>query len=144
MKKLLTTFILSTLLLSQSALAETQIGGPKGGKLLENQAPRAEFFVEKDHTVSLTFYDENLKPVAVKDQSATASIDSEGKKTKIDFVKQGDVLKSTSPLPHGDGYNIVVQLKKDASSKSENFRIKYDTHTCGGCNRMEYACTCDE
>ena len=130
--------------MGQNALAETQIGGPKGGKLLENQAPRAEFFVEKDHTVSLTFYDENLKPVAVKDQSATASVDSEGKKTKIDFVKQGDVLKSSSPLPQGEGYNIVVQLKKDASSKPENFRIKYDTHICGECNRVEYACTCDE
>lgn len=144
MKKLLTTFVLSTLLLSQSAFAETQIGGPKGGKLLENQTPRAEFFVEKDHTVSLTFYDENLKPVAVKDQSATASIDSEGKKTKIDFVKKGDLLVSNGTLPHGDGYNIVVQLKKDASSKPENFRIKYDTHICGECNRVEYACTCDE
>jgi hypothetical protein len=35
--------------------------GPKGGRLLEMDTPRAEFFVEKDRTVLLTFYDASLK-----------------------------------------------------------------------------------
>lgn len=35
-----------------------------GGRLLENESPRAEFFVEKDKTVTITFYDKDLKAVS--------------------------------------------------------------------------------
>lgn len=52
-------------LASATAADKKIVGGPKGGRLLENAAPRAEFFVEKDHTVTITFYDANLKPVPV-------------------------------------------------------------------------------
>lgn len=141
--KIVTTILLlhSTAL---SAFAEKQTPGPKGGKLLENDAPRAEFFVEKDHTVTITFYDDSLKAVPHASQVVTATAEAKDGKAKLEFDKKGDVLVSKSPLPHGDGYNIVVQLKKDPSAKPQNFRIKYDTHICGECSRVEYACTCDE
>lgn len=127
-----------------SALAEKQTPGPKGGKLLENEPPRAEFFVEKDHSVSITFYDQDLKPVPVAAQVVTATVETNEGKTKLEFEKKGDILVSKSPLPHGDGYNIVVQVRMDPISKPQNFRVKYDSHVCGGCQRQEYACTCDE
>ena len=41
-----------------------------------------------------------------------------------------------------DGYNLVVQFKQTADAKPQNFRFKLDLHTCGGCKRAEYACTC--
>lgn len=120
--------------------AEKVVGGPKGGRLLEKTEPRAEFFVEKDRTVTITFYDAALKPVAATAQTVTVIADG---KTKLDFEKRGDVLVSRTKLPEGEGYNVVVQLKQTVETKPQNFRFKLELHNCGGCNRAEYACTCD-
>ena len=123
-----------------SHAAEQKIeAGPKGGRLLEKTDPKAEFFLEKDRTATITFYDAKLKPVSAKDQSLTVVAGKE----KIDFEKKGDVLVSKSKLPDGDALPIVVQYKASADAKPQNFRFKLDTHTCGGCKRAEYACTCD-
>jgi hypothetical protein len=62
----------------------------------------------------------------------------------VEFEKKGDVLVSKTKLPEGDGYNVVVQFKLTADAKPQNFRFKLETHTCGGCKRAEYSCTCDE
>ena len=114
-------------------------GGPKGGRLLEKIEPRAEFFMEKDRTVTIAFYDAALKPVAAIAQTVTVIADG---KTKLEFEKKGDVLVSKTKLPEGDGYNVVVQLKQTAEAKPQNFRFKLELHNCGGCQRAEYACTC--
>ena len=37
------------------AHAEKITPGPKGGRLLENESPRAEFFVETNKTITITF-----------------------------------------------------------------------------------------
>lgn len=130
-------------LLSASA-AEKKIGGPKGGRLLENTEPRAEFFVAKDHTVTIAFYDADLKPVPAASQSVNVVADAKGGKTKLDFEKKGDVLVSKGVLPEGDGYNVVVQFRQTADAKPQNFRIKYDEKTCNECKRAEYACICSD
>lgn len=117
---------------------------PKGGRLLEQTEPKAEFFLEKDHTATITFYDAALKPVPAAAQSVTVIADAEGGKKTVEFEKKGDVLVSKTKLPEGDGYNLVVQFKPMAEAKPQNFRFKLETHTCGGCQRAEYACTCDE
>jgi len=124
--------------------AEKKTGGPKGGRLLENEAPRAEFFVEKDRTVTITFYDKDLKPVSPGEQVVTAIAEAKKGKEKLEFEKKGDALVSKTPLPEGDGYTVVVQLKAKPDAKTQNFRIKYDTSTCEKCKRVEYACVCDE
>ena len=124
--------------------AEKVEGGPKGGRILEKTTPKAEFFVEKDKTVSINFYDAAGKPVAPADQNVTVIADAKAGKQKLDFEKKGDALVSKTKLPEGDGYNVVVQYKPTADAKPKNFRFKYDAHTCGGCKRAEYACTCDE
>ncbi len=146
MKHFVKTLFLSVAIAASAstAIAEKQIPGPKGGKLLENDSPQAEFFVEPDHNVTITFYDKTLKPVPAEGQVVTATAETDGGKTKLEFEKKGDVLVSKAPLPHGEGYNVVVQIKKDPAAKPQNFRIKYDTHVCSGCKRAEYACTCDE
>jgi hypothetical protein len=116
--------------------------GPKGGKLLENTAPRAEFFVEKDRKVTITFYDEKLKPVPAGEQTATVIAQAKQGKQTLEFEKKDGALVSKTALPEGDGYLVVVQLQAKPDTKSQNFRIQYDTHTCGGCKLAEYACTC--
>ena len=131
-------------LLTLHAADKKHLGGPKGGRLLEKTEPKAEFFLEKDHTVTITFYDAALKPVAVGAQIVTVVADAKEGKATVEFEKKGDVLVSKTKLPEGDGYNLVVQFKPTADAKPQNFRFKLDTHTCGECKRAEYACICDE
>ena len=119
-------------------------GGPKGGRILEKTSPKAEFFVEKDRTVSINFYDASMKPVAPTDQNVTVIAEAKDGKAKLEFEKKGNALVSKTKLPEGDGYNVVVQLKQSTESKPQNFRFKYDPSICGGCKRAEYACTCAE
>ena len=130
-------------LLTLNAADKKHLGGPKGGRLLEKTEPRAEFYVEKDRTVSITFYDAALKPVPAAAQTVTVIADAKDDKTKVEFEKKGDALVSKGKLPEGDGYNVVVQFKQTADAKPQNFRFKLDLHTCGECRRAEYACICD-
>ena len=46
-------------------------GGPNGGRLFGQVQPHAEFLVQKDRTVAISFYDEAMKLVPVGAQTAT-------------------------------------------------------------------------
>jgi len=116
--------------------------GPRGGRILDKTSPKAEFFVEKDRSVTITFYDAKLKPVPAAEQSVTIVANAKSGKATVEFEKKGDVLASKSKLPEGEGYNLVVQLRQTADAKPRNFRFVLDLSTCGGCKRVEYACTC--
>jgi hypothetical protein len=143
LKLLALTWLFCAGIASLNAADKKHLGGPKGGRLLEKTEPKAEFFLEKDHTVTITFYDAALKPVPVSAQIVTVIADTKGGKQKVEFEKKGDVLVSRTRLPEGDGYNLVVQFKQTTDAKPQNFRFKLETHECGGCKRLEYACTCD-
>ncbi len=129
-----------------STLADVTIkAGPRKGRVLEVDGHHAEFFVEKDRTVSIAFLDKELKknePVAA--QTVTATAEAPSGKQKLEFEKKGDLLVSKTPLPEGEHYTVVLQVKPTADAKPKNFRIKLDLTTCGGCSNPEYACTCDE
>lgn len=131
-------------ILSIQAADKSHLGGPKGGRLLEKTEPKAEFFLEKDHTVTIAFYDAALKPVPVTTQNVTVIAEAKSGKQTIEFQKKGDVLVSKSKLPEGDGYNLVVQFKHTPDARPQNTRFKLETYECGGCKRAEYGCTCDE
>ena len=131
-------------LLTLNAADKKHLGGPKGGRLLEKTEPSAEFYVEKDRTISITFYDTTLKPVPATAQTVTVIADAKDGKAKMEFEKKGDALASKTKLPEGDGYNVIVQFKQTAETKPQNFRFKLDLGTCASCKRAEYACTCDE
>jgi hypothetical protein len=117
--------------------------GPKGGRILEVEPIHAEFFVEKDRKISITFYDDKMKPIAATDQVVTTIAEAPEGKAKLEFEKKGDILISKTELPKGDGYQVVVQIKIKPDAKPQNFRIKLDLEECGGCKRAEYACACD-
>ena len=139
---LLIALSLTAGLLSSVAAGKKMEAGPNGGRLLEKTSPKAEFLVEKDRTVKVSFFDAALKPVAAAGQHVTVIADAKGGKTKLEFEKKGDVLVSKTKLPEDDGYPVVVQFKQDAEAKPQNFRFALDLHNCGGCRRAEYACTC--
>jgi hypothetical protein len=115
---------------------------PKGGRLLENAETTAEFFLESDHTATITFYDSEMKPVAAQGQQATViALATEGK-VAIEFESRDGVLVTKDKLPEGDGYNLTVQLRQNAEAKPQNYRFTLLTELCGECQRAEYGCTC--
>lgn len=116
---------------------------PKGGRLLEKTEPHAEFVVEKDRNVTINFYDDEMKPVPVTTQKVTAIADAKTGKQTLQFEKKGDSLASTTKLPEGEGYNVVVQFKQTPESKPSNLRFKLELNACEKCKRSEYACICE-
>ena len=143
LQRVLVTTVLLAGLCATSGADKKHVGGPKGGRLLEKTEPRAEFYVEKDRTVTISFYDAALKPIAATVQTATVIADAKGGKATVEFEKKGDVLVSKTKLPEGEGYNLVLQFRQSAEAKPQNFRFILDLHSCGACKRAEYACICD-
>lgn len=123
---------------------EKVTGGPKGGRILDKTEPKAEFFVEKDKTISITFYDAAMKAIPVGEQVVTVIAEAKAGKMKLEFEKKGDVLVSKSKVPEGNGYNLVVQFKSKTDAKPQNYRFALNMEICGKCKRAEYACICDE
>lgn len=128
-----------------SALADIKVkAGPRKGRVLEIEGQNAEFFVEKDRTISIAFYDAAMKAQLPTAQVVTATAEAPSGKAKLEFEKKGDLLVSKAPLPEGEGYQVVVQVKATPDAKTKNFRIKLLLYTCKACGNPEYACTCDE
>jgi hypothetical protein len=145
MKTFLKIFALACVLGTGLLLANAEdkiVPGPKGGKLLENPSPRAEFFIDKDRKVVVTFYDDSLKMVPAGEQTATMILQPPQMRRKIEFEKKDGTLVSQSALPEGNDYAVVFQLKVKPGEPSQNFRIVADTRPCGKCKRPEYACSC--
>ena len=63
------------------AKTDKPIAGPKGGKLLDNAAPRAEFVIGADRRVTVSFYDAQLKPVPASGQ--VIAVTAEPKSGKV-------------------------------------------------------------
>ena len=124
--------------------AEKIVGGPKGGRLLEVDGQKAEFFVTKDKKIEITFYDAALKPVAPSEQVVAVTAEPKSGRTKVDLEKTATGYISKTPVPEGTPYRVVVQMRAKPDAKPQNFRVDLDLSNCGGCKRAEYACTCDE
>lgn len=130
---------------TSSVFADAKVkAGPRKGLVLELPGKNAEFLVEKDRTISIAFYDAAMKAQPPAGEVVTATAEAPSGKAKLEFVKKGDLLVSKTPLPEGEGYQIVVQASPSADTKPKNFRVKLLTHTCNTCGNAEYACICDE
>jgi hypothetical protein len=136
--------LLITLAASAAAFAAKPLAGPKGGRILTTEAPHAEFFVEKDRSVVVSFYGADLKPAALAGQVVSATAEAKTGKVKLDFVEKNGTLVSKTPLPEGDDYTVVVQIKDNATARPKNYRVLFHDEICGECKRAEYACVCEE
>lgn len=142
-RRILTAALLVALTGSAFA-ANTVKAGPRKGRVLEMEKQNAEFLVEPDRSISIAFYDAALKAQPAADQVVTATAEAPTGKVKLEFEKKGDLLVSKTPLPAGEHYTIVVQVKASADAKPKNFRIPLDLSVCKSCSNAEYACICDE
>jgi len=132
------------LAVSAVALLAKPIPGPKGGRILTTDAPHVEFFVEKDRTVTVSFYDKALKPLALSGQVVSATAEAKSGKVNLAFAEKGGALVSKTALPEGDDYTVVVQVRDNASARPKNYRVLFHDEVCGECKRAEYACVCDD
>lgn len=130
------------LVLAASLSAAPLKSGARKGLLIEEF--NAEFLVEADRTVSIAFYDAEGKSQPPQGQVLTLVAEAPGAKTKIAFEQKGDLLISKAPLPDGEGYQLVLQIRASQEVKPINFRFPLLLHVCSGCEHPEYACVCDE
>ena len=144
MKTLLNILVIAALA-TTSTFADAKVkAGPRKGLLLDLGGKQAEFFVEKDRSISIAVYDAALKAQPASTEVITATAEAPSGKVKIEFEKKGDLLVSKTKLPEGEGYQVVVQAQPAPDAKKKNFRIKLQLYICKGCGNAEYACTCDE
>ena len=123
--------------------AEKVTAGPKGGRLLESEPQKAEFFVNPERKVEIRFYDAQLKPVAPGTQVVTLIAEPASGRVPLELEKTGEFFLSKTPLPPGEPYRVVVQVRPAQDTKPKNFRVDLNLAHCGGCNLAEYACTCE-
>ncbi len=122
--------------------AEKVVAGPKGGRLLENTTPNAEFFVNKDRKVEINFYDATKKPVAPGTQVIAVTAEPKSGRAPLELEKTDTGFVSKTALPEGEPYRVVVQLREKEGARPQNYRIELNLEKCGECTNAEYACTC--
>ncbi len=135
--------------LSIAALAVTTVllakteAGPKGGRLLETEPLKAEFFVNADRKAEFTFYDAALKPADPGTQTVAVTAEPASGRVKLDLERTATGFISKTALPEGAPYRVVVQVRPGADASPQNFRIDLNLATCGECRKAEYACACE-
>ena len=122
--------------------AEKIVAGPKGGRLLDAEPQKAEFFVNQDRKIEITFYDAALKPVAPTGQVVSVTAEPKDGRKQIDLEKTANGFVAKTRLPAGEPYRVVVQVREKPDAKPKNFRIDLNLEQCGECKHPEYACTC--
>ena len=123
--------------------AEKIVGGPKGGRLLETEPQKAEFFVTKDRKAEIIFYDAALKPVAPAAQVVSITAEPKSGRAKVELEKTATGFMSKTPLPaSNEPYRVVVQVREKPDASPKNFRVDLNLDMCGECKRGEYASTC--
>lgn len=124
--------------------AEKIVGGPSGGRLLETEPVRAEFVVSAERKAEIRFYDVALQPVAPESQTVAITAEPAGGRVKLEVVKTAFGFATKEALPAADEpYRVVVQVRATPEAKPQNFRVDLNLGHCGGCDRAEYACTCE-
>jgi hypothetical protein len=121
---------------------EKKEAGPHGGRVLTAIQPHAEFFVTADRKVQITFLGEDGKAIPPAAQTVTVTAGERSAPTKLTFIKSGEVLVSEQPLPDGNDFPTVVQIKDTPEAKAVVEKFNLNLSPCPGCKLAEYACIC--
>ena len=117
--------------------------GPNGGRVFTSVEPHLEFLVTADRKVQITALDDDFKPTTLGDQTVRAVGGSRSKPTRMNFVKQGNILVSDVALPDGNDFPLVVQIKPTADAKTVIEKFNLNLSDCPTCKHKEYACICE-
>ena len=134
--------LFATIALATTLTAEDSVATPYGGRILKNIEPQAEFFVTPERKVQITFLDQQGKAIAPGEQIVTVICGERSAPTRLEFVRENGVLLSKTPLPEGNGFPTVVQIKTTPEAKTVLEKFNLNVSKCSGCGLGEYACTC--
>ncbi len=134
--------LLGSLAITTAAFAHGDIEiGPNGGRILEfskNQTVHGEVIL-KGGKFQIAVLDKDMKPVALAEQTLTASGGPTGKAEKLAVEKTGD--RFVLPLLKSGDW-LIVQFKENAKAKAVTARLQYDTNPCPKCKGPEWLCAC--
>lgn len=141
MKKYILT-LLSSLAITAAAFAHGEVElGPNGGRILEfskDETMHGEVTLKGDK-FQIALLDKDMKPVALADQTLTATGGASGKPEKLTVEKADGKFVVPAVKP---GEWLIVQFKGDAKAKAITARLQYDTKICDKCNAQEWICKC--
>jgi len=138
------SLLIAVLLAVTTAFAsEKTAAGPRGGRMLIADPIRAEFFVTAERRVEISFYDQAGQSVSQGTATVTVTAETPDGRVTLPLVPEDAALVSTEPLPPGEPYRVVVQVRPAPGARPSNFRIELALHECGECQHAEYACTCE-
>lgn len=142
MKSQLTALFTLALGLLTATAHERITVGPGDGRLAyldSTTTPSAEFNV-KAGKIHLTLLDKDLKPIALAEQALTITAGERASAKKLAVTKEGNDF--TAPLPKGEDYWCIFQIKEKKDAKAITFRIHYMAEICAECKLAEWRCTC--
>ena len=135
---------LITLLSLVAAVAFAHEGvelGPNKGRIVElskNETMHGEVTVKGDK-FHIALLDKDMKPVAITEQTLTATTGSRTEPVKLTVEKdtKGFIVPTVKA---GDW--LILQYKDTPKSKSVTARLEYNTSECEGCKKAEWLCEC--
>lgn len=140
MKNKLTTLLITFITAATFGHSGVELG-PNGGRILEfskNETMHGEVTVKGDK-FHIAVLDKDKKPVAMKEQTLTATSGDRDKPVKLEVTKddKGFLVPAVKP-----GEWLIVQFKETPKSKSITARFEYNTAKCEECKNPEWLCTC--
>lgn len=117
--------------------------GPNGGRVITSLEPHLEFFVTEDRKVKITALNEELKPIAIGEQSVRLTGGSRSNPTRLSFAKDGTILMSDAALPEGNDLPIVLQISPGGDGATVMEKFNLNLSECPTCKFKEYACICE-
>lgn len=121
---------------------QQNVAGPHGGRLLTAGLPHAEFFVMPDRKVQITFVGDDGQAIAPASQVVTVTTGERSAPVKMTFAKVGNSLVSDQPVPAGNNFPVVVQIKPEPDAKATIEKFYLNLTKCPTCQFAEYACIC--
>ena len=135
---------LITLLSLVAAVAFAHEGvelGPNKGRIVEfskNETMHGEVTVKGDK-FHIALLDKDMKPVAIADQTLTATTGSRTEPVKLTVEK--DAKGFIVPIVKAGDW-LILQYKDTPKSKSITARLEYNTSECEACKKAEWLCEC--
>ena len=87
---------------------------------------------------------EKDKSVAPGNQIVVVTAGERSAPTKLTFAVDGAVLRSNGPLPAGNDFPTVVQIKVNPAGRFVTEKFNLNLSLCPDCKHAEYACICAE
>jgi hypothetical protein len=142
MKSSITSILILTALSVASLAHESITFGPNGGKLvaLDSPATPSAEIVVKEGQFIVGLFDKSGKPIALETQTLTITAGERSAPKKLDVTKKANSF--TAPLPAGEDFWAIFQLKETPAAKAHTFRIHYQTKACPECKKPEWICDC--